>query len=84
MCDAFSNLYVHQSQTIGSEHSPQTTLQDEIITQTEDKSLSMPSSSEVAIQRPETIDIDNDGAYSAARPLEPVTSETNVLKLTNT
>ena len=84
MCDAFSNLYVQQSQTIGAEHSPQTTLQDEIMTQNEDKSLSMPSHSEVAIQRRETIEIDNDGAFGGARPREPVTSETDVSKLTNT
>ena len=84
MCDAFSNLYVQQSQTIGAEHSPQTTLQDEIITQTEDKPLSLPSPSEVEIQRHETIEIDNGGAYGGARPREPVTSETAMSKLTNT
>ena len=54
------------------------------MTQNEDKSLSMPSHSEVAIQRRETIEIDNDGAYCGARPREPVTSETDVSKLANT
>ena len=76
MCDAFSNLYIQESQTIGAEHSPQTTLQDEIMTQNEDKSLS--------IKRRETIEIDNDGTYGGARPREHVTSETDVSKLTNT
>ena len=66
-----SNLYVQQSQTNGTEHNQQTTLQDEAITQTDEESLSMPSPSKVAIQNRETIEA------------HAVTNQTAVSKLTN-